>query len=475
MHFVTALLSLTLLALGISGLYTNDPDTRYITYEEASPILVALQEILPAELRTASSSEIPGIWQKWVERRDAEIRDRLARGDEDSVVNLMLFGTSFTTKPRVTIKTLSQAVASSAQPSAASVAKTIQDRAVDLVRAMASPVRNERLAFARRVVERNGYNLQAHRADERVIQYLLSVLDRVLKENAGYARVLESARLLGDPSAEFAERSRLFEGRGLSSDTSLLPNFALEKALTSIKALGLLKLGSVHRVAVIGPGLDFTDKEDGYDFYPQQTIQPFAIVDTLLRLGLSTARDISVTTLDLSPRVNDHLAAARRRADSGVGYIVQLPRSLQSSWRPQIIDYWSKLGDRIGVPVAPAAIPAAVADVKVRAVRIRPSIVSKVRPKDVNIVLQRLELPAQRNFDLIVSTNILVYYNVFEQSLALCNIAQMLRPGGLLLSNNSVLELPSSRIRSVGYETVAYSDKDDDGDHIVWYQRSLEQ
>jgi hypothetical protein len=37
-----------------------------------------------------------------VSRRDTEIRARLAEGDEDSVINFLLFGVSFTTQPRIT-------------------------------------------------------------------------------------------------------------------------------------------------------------------------------------------------------------------------------------------------------------------------------------------------------------------------------------------------------------------------------------
>jgi hypothetical protein len=43
----------------------------------------------------------------------------------------------------------------------------------------------------------------------------------------------------------------------------------------------------------------------------------------------------------------------------------------------------------------------------------------------------------------------------------------MLVPGGFLLSNNAVLELPSSNVRSVGYVTVQYSDRADDADHVL--------
>ena len=106
--------------------------------------------------------------------------------------------------------------------------------------------------------------------------------------------------------------------------------------------------------------------------------------------------------------------------------------------------------------------------------RVRPAIVSVVSPADVNIVLQRLELQAGSRFDLIIATNILVYYDVFEQSLALANIEGMVRPGGFLLSNNALLELPTTRMHSAGYETVVYSDRPNDGDHIVWYQRSAD-
>ena len=49
----------------------------------------------------------------------------------------------------------------------------------------------------------------------------------------------------------------------------------------------VLRAGSVTRVAIIGPGLDFTNKADGYDFYPIQTSQPFVVADVLMRLGLA--------------------------------------------------------------------------------------------------------------------------------------------------------------------------------------------
>ena len=71
----------------------------------------------------------------------------------------------------------------------------------------------------------------------------------------------------------------------------------------------------------------------------------------------------------------------------------------------------------------------------------------------------------------MIATNILVYYDTFEQVLALSNVAAMTAVGGLFLTNNAVLELPDSKLRSVGYKPIIYSDKPDDGEHVVFYRR----
>ena len=439
----------------------------YIPYEDARPILEALGEILPAPLKADARTA----WAKWTTSRDAEIRARLIQGDEDSLVNFLLFGTSFTRRPRITLEELAQAGRKGAEsPEVMIVMEQIKLRADDLIRGLIAPAGNERLLFGRRVIDGKGYTLKTDAERARVKKYLIDSFFRVIGESSSYAKILESARMQGDPSAEFAERSKLFRDRGLSSDTTLMPNFAIERSLASLKTRGLIAPGSIRRVAIVGPGLDFADKQDGYDFYPQQTIQPFALMDSLLRLGLSRANELRLTTLDLSPRINAHLQRARQQAAQGTGYTVQLPRDPQ--WKPELGDYWSKFGDQIGGTVAPVAVPSGLGDVKVRAVRIRPGIVSLISSEDVNIVLQRLDFAKEEAFDIIIATNILVYYDVFEQSLALANVERMLRPGGFLLSNNALLELPSSGMHSVGYETVVYSDRAGDGDHIVWYQRA---
>jgi hypothetical protein len=350
--------------------------------------------------------------------------------------------------------------------------RLIAARVNDLITASATPRVNERLVFANKILtQRAGANLMAAPTRGRAADYLVASLKRVITENTGYTRVLEAARLQGDANEEFVERSRLFRARGLSSDTSLLPDYAIEQALNEIKARGLFTPGSVRRIAIIGPGLDFTDKQEGYDFYPQQTIQPFAVVDSLLRLGLAKPDAINVTTLDLSSRVNDHLRQSVLRARRGLPYVIQLPRDEQAQWTADAIKYWQQFGDQIGAPVTPVAVPPTAGRLAMRAVKVRPTFVTHITPFDTNIVLQKLELPDSEKFDLIVATNILVYYDNFDQSLAMINVERMLRPGGIMLSNNALLELPFFKVHSAGYSTVVYSARPDDGDHIVWYRR----
>jgi hypothetical protein len=454
----------------------------YIPYDDAQPILQALAEDLPAELKGKSADEIKAQWPAWVARRDAEIRRRLIQGDEDSLVNFLLFGTSFTRQARITgeqvIILARQALQKRLEPALAAPAAEeaatdmmLKTRISDLIKGMSVPGNNERLLFARHlVVTQKGHNLQSPAGREQIKKYLLSSLARVLSEQASYAKALEAARLLGDPREEFYERSKLYRTRGLSLDTSLLPDFAIEEALKAMKERGLLKEGSVRHVAIVGPGLDFTDKQEGYDFYPQQSIQPFAVIDSLLRLGLASPGDLQLKTLDLSPRINEHLARAKRLAQGGTQYVVQLPRNLEAQWKPGAVAYWERFGDQIGAQAPPVTVPADLSGVKVRAVRVKPAVVAKVTPVDLNIVMQRLEPAPAERFDLIIATNILVYYDAFEQSLAMSNVRAMLQPGGFLLANNALPEFPFLPLHATGYVTVTYSDRPNDGEHMVWYQ-----
>ena len=160
-----------------------------------------------------------------------------------------------------------------------------------------------------------------------------------------------------------------------------------------MKARGLLKAGAVRRVAIVGPGLDFADKDVGFDFYPQQTLQPFAVLDSLTRLGLTpSSGDPEIVLLDISPRIIDHVAQARARAVKNIGYTMNLPLPMGTPWQPEVrtvladvrrSDWRAFRGTDVEGDCGGLA--------ELRAVRARPSVVQRMSVLNVNIVTERLD------------------------------------------------------------------------------------
>jgi len=403
-------------------------------------------------------------WLGWIERHDREVRARLEQGDEDTVVNWMLFGTSFTSRPRAVLG----AVESGATDRDLVLRRTIDlisARLDDLLTALAAPGNDERRLFARALLERRGLRFTTATDRDAARKYLLAAVIRVANEQDQIDQELGDTSG-GDPITEFVQRSRLFRTRGLSLDTSLMTNYSVEQALTAIKARGLLKPGTIKRVAIVGPGLDFADKDVGFDIYPPQTLQPFAVLESLRRLGLAPSPgDPEIVLLDISPRVIDHVTQARARAAKNIGYTLNLPLPTSTPWLPQVRTYWQTFGDQIGAPVqAPAS--KAMADVaRLRAVRARPTAVQRMSVLNVNIVTERLDAEA---FDLVIATNVFIYYDLLEQALAMSNVEAMLKPGAFLLANFSAPNLTSVTIRPVETTTTRYAP--DILDVIVSYQ-----
>ena len=431
-----------------------------IPYTDALSILEAIPRAqLPPELQSKAPSELAPDWPAWVSARDRDIRARLAAGDEASVLNLALFGTMFTDRPPLTERDIAATGGGKERrqdvPGDRATADAVGSRIEDFIDALLSPGGNERLEFARVVAGRQSIDLTATDARRRLRQWLAAGTARVITEYGS------QADLVRGQAVSDASRSTLFHDRGLSSDTSIYPGFGVEQTLAVLLTNGMLAAGSVRRVGIVGPGLDFVDKRQGTDFYPVQTIQPFAVVDSVLRLGLAERGQFRVTTFDVSPRINHHLEAARRRAEGGEAYVLNLPRRLDLfPWSRYLVAYWEQLGDRIGTAAPPVPVPPGTSDlVRMRAVRVRPDVVRAIVPEDLDIVLQRLEpLAAADLFDLIVATNVLVYYDVFQQSLALANVAAMLRPDGLFLSNQAVEPLGGIPMESVGHVDIPMED-----------------
>jgi hypothetical protein len=103
-------------------------------------------------------------------------------------------------------------------------------------------------------------------------------VDRVVADAQRHIR--ENRTALTQPADRaFVDPDTLYRNRGLYRRRYLQTSASNKRSKCSSRT-GLHREHQARRH--VGPGLDFTDKRTG-DFYPHATIQPFAVVDSLLR------------------------------------------------------------------------------------------------------------------------------------------------------------------------------------------------
>lgn len=397
---------------------------QFVPFPAAKPVLDTYVKSLPPALKPGGQPTAAA-WEEWVRKEDQQIRVRLERGQEDTLTNLLRLGVTYTKQERISWGDLER------YGSDKYVDAIANKRADDLIKALSAPHASEGMQEMRGFLEKQGFNLRTPEGQKKVKAYMLANLARMRDE------VIRAEKEVY--TVKNANLSQQFKDRGISTDSNLYPDYMIQLHLRHMLEQGLLKPGSVHRVAIVGPGLDFVNKNSGSDFYPPQTTQPFAVIDSLARLGLADPASVEVETFDISSRVNKHLAHARAEAEAGKWYTIQLLSSPSDQWNKDyatgFLEYWQKLGGEIGKPAQKIPVPEAAADIWNRAVSVRPAVVLRVSPVDMNVVFQTVHLPADKQFDLVIGTNIFVYYDGFEQSLARANLGTMIRPGGFLISN----------------------------------------
>jgi hypothetical protein len=428
---------------------------EFMPLESARPVL---QQMAAGDAVHPSPEVSANEWRAWLQKSDAEIRQRLDAGEEDSLTNLLRFGVTFTREYRIEDEYLVKYGHSSLVDSFA------ENRANDLIKALAAPNGNQGFVEMRAFVEKKGFSLDSPTGRRRLKAYLLANLARMQSD---YLQAKEQVK---------TNRDQMFQNRGISLDSNLWPDYDLDRQLKEMSDKGMLKPGSVHRVAIVGPGLDFVNKQQGLDYYSPQTTQPFAVLDSLFRLGLANPGNVELVTMDISSRVNVHIEAAKENAARGRSYTVQLPWYAEGRWTPEFqaafMDYWRGLGAQIGQPVAAVPLPKEAEGFETRAVKIRPTIVAVVTPVDMNIVYQRLPLPVDKRFDLIIGTNIFLYYGGFEQSLARVNVAAMLKLGGYLLSNDQLQDTVASGLNQVLVTAIPMTSAPVITDYVYCYRRT---
>ena len=438
----------------------QQPKIEFIPHESARPILEGFSDTLPPEIRNSPDR---AEWSAWVQAQDTNVRQRLELGEEDTLTNLLRFGVTYTNEYQIDREYLSHYGKSTL------VNAFADKRADDLIRALSSATGNEGMQELRAFLLQRGYSFKTPKDRARVKQHLLENLAHMRDQFEQFREKLKTADL--------AEESQIYSQRGISLDSNLWPDYALDRSLSEMVKAGKLKPGSVRRIAIIGPGLDFVNKEYGNDFYPPQSIQPVAVLDSLIRLGLTDPKSFQLYTFDISPSVNIHLGRVQKNAATGKPYVIQLPWNgavpFNKEYLADFESYWQSLGKQVGESMKPVEVPFKLAnDIHIRAVSVRPEIAKQITPVDMNVVYQRMAATnPDEKFDLIIGTNIFIYYDAFEQSLARANLAEMLKPGGFALTNDMLADKVPSQLEEAHRTTIEVRSNPQITEHVFCYKR----
>src|SRR5262245_38528418 len=130
---------------------------RLVRFDEVRPLLAELAGTLPPELNTLTPQQLGAAWPGWIERHDRDVRARLEQGDEDTLINWMLFGTSFTARPRALVGEVESGAAGDRDAVVRRTMELISGRLDDLLHALAVPGTDERRRFARAFLQRKGF------------------------------------------------------------------------------------------------------------------------------------------------------------------------------------------------------------------------------------------------------------------------------------------------------------------------------
>ena len=197
----TALVAATIAAVPAAPRLVQPPPqpaaaAKYIPYAAARPVIEVLRpDLLPEELRIAAPAEREAAWSGWVAGRDRAIRARLAQGDDDAVVNFLLYGTTFTAVPRPTPQQVAQlALEDGVLPQA------IAARIDDFTDGLAAAADNERLRFARAVLVRKGFDPDTDAGREGLRRFLAAEVRRGPAETIQIADALNGALARNDPT-----------------------------------------------------------------------------------------------------------------------------------------------------------------------------------------------------------------------------------------------------------------------------------
>lgn len=417
-----------LLALWLPcGVGAQGPVKRPIRY---SDVPAALQDTLAAQ--GVSGDKFPA----YIESLNQNTAERVQTGEAEHLVYFALQSSRFTRRRRIEPAESARAFITSLKPPARDsflkgdplpdaflkdVPADVNARMQDLATALRSRKPDSRLAYF------SGWFAGSSQQDA------LKEMRRAYAEAMRFLYRKEFLSAQEPPAERAAFVSSLYQQRGHSTDTQLEANFPVWTALAALRSLNpTLKLRSV---LIIGPGLDFAPRTDLMDAFEPQSYQPYAVADALLQLKLAEPGWLSIQCADINPRVVRFLDAFPR-GERTLRLISGLRRDALSS---EFADYFAGLGKALGTESPLASLPAPLERHFTKLVKVRPEIAAKITAEAMNVITERYGPAVQ--FDVVIVTNVFLYFNRVELALALANIQSMLKPGGLVIHNEVRTEL----------------------------------
>lgn len=396
---------------------------RSITWADAAPLHAAL------EARGVSAAS----FDAFVAKTHADSLRRVREGDWDHLVFYALQSTHVTTlppiEPALSAKALVDGLDAAAReaflegrPGAApAIPPAVRNRVAALLDAVDAPGRDARLTYFQSL-------LRTTSGDRRTQQAA------VLREYLRAMRFLYQKEFVAQPAGAAAV-AELYRTRGLSTDTAVEAGYVVYNGLGIVRALDPAR--RIRRVLIVGPGMDLAPRTGLLEAGPPESYQPWAVIDALLALGLSEAGELQVVGADINPRVVDHLTRSRA-VPPVLSLISGIGERDAVTLTPEYHDYFAQLGGAIAAAGAPPASQSASARFAAghlrKTIRVGARAASTLTAVTLDIVTERLDLP---EFDLIVATNILPYFDDTQLMLAMTNVGRMLAPGGVFLHNEA--------------------------------------
>lgn len=398
---------------------SQPPPARPIVWAD----VVTLHPRLEARGLTAAS------FGNFIRRTHSDSLRRVREGDMDHLVFYALQSTHFThlpvLEPALSAKALVESLPAAARgafvenrtDATPPIPRAVRARVAALLAALDVPGRDPRLRYFRSLVHTTVPDREAREA-------------AVLREYVRAMRFLYRKEFVAQRAGAGAV-AELYRLRGLSTDTAVEAGYVVYDGLGIVRALDPAR--RIRRVLIVGPGLNLAPRTGLVEAGPPESYQPWAVVDALLALGLSSLEDLQVVGADINPRVVEHLDRSRA-APPVLTLVSEIAASETVTISASYRWYFAQLGAAIGAPApAPAGRPTSTGHLR-KVIRLGAKPAAALTAATLDIVTERLD---QRPFDLVVVTNVLPYFDDVQLMLALSNIAAMLAPGGVLLHNEA--------------------------------------